>query len=66
VLGVRWRDEDGIEESEKCAIASLVERHGLDAARKFGWPYWIEVIDTAGEPAIAWGQLGQHGRGECF
>ena len=51
VLGVRWRDEDGIEQSEKGAIASLVARHGLDAPRKWlsdalRWDYLYETCGS--------------------
>lgn len=54
-------------------LASMVERNPTRPVRvkfrvkvRFGYPYWIEVVDTAGDPSIAWGQLGQLGRGECF
>ena len=32
---------------------------------RFGWPYWIETLETAGMPNVM-GNTGQHGRGECF
>lgn len=32
---------------------------------RFGWPDWIETLETAGIPNLM-GTGGQHGRGECF
>lgn len=32
---------------------------------RFGWPYWIETLETAEMPNIM-GNSGQHGRGQCF
>ena len=30
VIGVRWRDDQGVEQSEEGPVASLVQSHGLD------------------------------------
>lgn len=30
VIGARWRDDDGVERSEKGSVVDLVSRHGLD------------------------------------
>ena len=30
VIGVRWRDQDGVERSEEGRVAFLVQHHGLD------------------------------------
>ena len=46
VIGVRWRDEHGVERTEEGPVASLVQRHNLDEpkhwltdARKWDYLY---------------------------
>lgn len=51
VLGVRWRDEDGIERSEEGPVASLVQDHGLDDPKNWlsealKWDYLYETCRT--------------------
>jgi hypothetical protein len=51
VLGVSWRDEEGIEHSEEGPIASLIDRHGLDEPKKWltdalKWDYLYVTCGT--------------------
>jgi len=48
VSGVRWRDEHGIERSEKGPIAQLLQLHGLDDPKNWltdllKWDYLYET-----------------------
>jgi|SRR6185437_11493107 len=50
-IGIRWRDEDGIERSEAGPIAFLIERHGLEAPKNWlthalKWDYLYETCDS--------------------
>jgi hypothetical protein len=51
VIGVRWRDEDGVEQSEIGPVADLVERHGLDSPKNwlsdaYKWNYLYETCEA--------------------
>ena len=51
VVGVRWRDADGDERSEKGPVASLVQNHGLDNPKNWltdvrKWDYLYEICDA--------------------
>ncbi len=51
VLGVRWRDEDGVERSETGSVASLIERYGLDSPQDwlsdaYKWDYLYETCGS--------------------
>jgi hypothetical protein len=51
VFGVRWRDEHGIERSEKGPIASLIQCHGLDDPKNWltdalKWDYLYETCGS--------------------
>lgn len=51
VFGVRWRDEDGIERSEKGPVASLVDRYDLDTPKNWltdalKWDYLYETCGS--------------------
>ena len=51
VLGVCWRDEDGVERSEEGPIASLVQDHGLNDPKNWlsdalKWDYLDETCSS--------------------
>ncbi len=66
VTGVRWRDTDGIQRTERGPVALLVQRHGLDDPTNWlsdvlKWDYLNETcgfcggsgrLGTAGEPKV--------------
>jgi hypothetical protein len=51
VLGVRWRDETGIEKSEEGSVATLLEHHSLENPKNWltntlKWDYLYEVCSA--------------------
>lgn len=51
VMGVCWRDADGIERSEEGPVATLLERHGLQNAKNWlnserKWDYLYETCES--------------------
>jgi hypothetical protein len=51
VLGVCWRDEDGVERSEEGPMASLVQDHGLNDPKNWlsdalKWDYLYETCSS--------------------
>jgi hypothetical protein len=50
IIGVRWRDADGIERSEEGGIAALLDRHGLNSPKNWltdarKWDYLYETCE---------------------
>jgi hypothetical protein len=50
-IGVRWRDENGVERSEVGPVAALIERHGLDSPKNwlsdaYKWDYLYETCGS--------------------
>ena len=53
VIGVRWRDRDGIERAEAGPIAALIQQHDLECPAKWlsdthKWDYLYESCETCG------------------
>lgn len=51
VIGVRWRDENGVERSEIGSVAALIERYGLDSPKNwlsdaYKWNYLYETCGS--------------------
>lgn len=51
VIGVRWRNADGIERSEEGPIATLLEQHGLDHPKNWlteelKWDYLYQTCGS--------------------
>jgi len=51
VIGVRWRDKDGVEQSEVGPVADLIGRHGLDSPKNwlsdaYKWDYLYETCES--------------------
>ncbi len=60
VLGVRWCDEDGIDQSEVGPVESLIERHGLEAPKNWlsdslRWDYLYETCSACEGRGHFWG-----------
>jgi hypothetical protein len=53
VIGVRWRDKDGVERSEEGSVAFLVQHHSLDEpiywlTDALKWDYLYAPCDSCG------------------
>jgi len=61
VIGVRWRDENGVERSEVGPVASLIERYALSSPKNwlsdvYKWDYLYETCGSCKGEYLRWAQ----------